>query len=135
MSGKLLLERHHYEIKASMAAEVISNTRKHWMRSSSLQKQFKKMTSKTRFKSAPEAKYGTSHTLQGLKLSSSQIVYDATTSAYQSCHQGSYSTNQKQKVRRVLLRLDPSRRRRSFLEKKRKIEKGPGKSTYYDKLV
>ncbi len=35
----------------------------------------------------------------------------------------------------VLLRLDSSRRRRSFLEKKRKIEKGPEKSAYYDKLV
>ncbi len=35
----------------------------------------------------------------------------------------------------VLLRLDPSRRRRSFLEKKRKIEKGPEKSAYEDKRV
>ncbi len=35
----------------------------------------------------------------------------------------------------ILLRLDPSRRRRSFLEKKRKIEEGPEKSAYYDKLV
>ncbi len=36
---------------------------------------------------------------------------------------------------KILLRLDPSRRRRSSLEKKRKIEKGPEKSSYYDKLV
>ncbi len=35
----------------------------------------------------------------------------------------------------ILLHLDPSSRRRSFLEKKRKIEKGPEKSAYYDKLV
>ncbi len=34
----------------------------------------------------------------------------------------------------LLLRLDSSRRR-SFLQKKRKIEKGPEKSAYYDKLV
>ncbi len=37
--------------------------------------------------------------------------------------------------RMILLRLDPSRRRRSFLEKKRKIQEGPEKSAYYDKLV
>ncbi len=35
----------------------------------------------------------------------------------------------------ILLCLDPFRRRRSFLEKKRKIEKGPEKLAYYDKLV
>ncbi len=39
------------------------------------------------------------------------------------------------KKSKILLRLDPSRRRRSFLEKKRKIEKGTEKSAYYDKLV
>ncbi len=37
--------------------------------------------------------------------------------------------------RSILLRLNPSRRRRFFLEKKRKIKKGPEKSAYYDKLV
>ncbi len=37
-------------------------------------------------------------------------------------------------IMKILLRLDPSRRR-SFLEKKRKMQKGPEKSSYYDKLV